>query len=108
MIFFKNTPCDDGSVLFQAIEDERCLGQCRLILHENTAVVTEVSYCESAPYVVEGLLRSAYNYAGLKNYYIGKCSAKNINCFLDKMNFQKLNDEYVNDIPTILMGSCCK
>ncbi len=108
MIFFKNAQIDSETVAFEALEGEKSIGKCTLVLKSNLADVTELSYDESAPYAVEGLLRSAYNYAGLKNFYMAKCTAKNIDCFLDKMNFQKANGEYSGDIPSILMGSCCK
>ncbi len=108
MIFFKNSVINDKTVAFEALEGEKLIGKCTLVLKDNLADVTELSYDPQSPYAVEGLLRSAYNYAGLKNYYMAKCTAKNIDSFLDRMNFQKANGEYVSDIPSILMGSCCK
>ncbi len=108
MIFFKNVVTDEFTVEFEALEGIASIGRCVLSLKNNVADVTELSYSENAPYAVEGLLRSAYNYAGLHNYYSAKCSAKNIDSFLDRMNFQKKDNEYIGDIPSILMGSCCK
>ena len=108
MIFFKNTVIDEYTVGFEALENELLIGSCTLSLKDNVADITELSYSEAAPYAVEGLIRSAYNYAGLHNYYSAKCSADNIDSFLDKMNFQKKDNKYVGDIPSILMGSCCK
>lgn len=108
MIFFKHTALNDEEVKFEAIENENTIGRCTLVMKYNVADVTELTYDETAPYAVEGLLRSAYNYAGLRNYYLAKCTAKNIDSFLSKMNFQKNGSEYVSDIPTILTGSCCK
>ena len=108
MIFFKNTVVNEFTVDFEALEGEKSIGRCTLILKDNIADVTELVFCEDAPYAVEGLLRSAYNYAGLKSYYAAKCTAKNIDSFLDRMNFHKQGNEYVGDIPSILMGSCCK
>ncbi|MBR2893341.1 MAG: hypothetical protein IKB94_05740 [Clostridia bacterium] len=108
MIFFKNTQTDSETVVFEALEGEKSIGKCTLVLRDNLADVTVLSYDESAPYAVEGLLRSAYNYAGLKNYYMARCSARNIDSFLDRMNFKKADDGYTGDIPSILMGSCCK
>lgn len=108
MIFFKHTDCLEGKVIFEALENGHCLGKCTLIIKDSIADVTELTYDEGFSYAAEGLLRSAYNYAALKNYYLAKCSAKNIDSVLDKMNFKKENGEYISDIPTILMGSCCK
>lgn len=108
MIFFKHTVINDEVVKFEAIENESIIGRCTLVMKDSVADVAELSYNETAPYAVEGLLRSAYNYAGLRNYYLAKCTAKNIDSFLSKMNFQKNDSEYLSDIPTILTGSCCK
>ena len=108
MIFFKNTVKDDFTIEFEALEREKTIGSCTLRLTDNLADVTELTYSENSPYAVEGLLRSAYNYAGLRNYYMARCSARNIDSFLDGMNFTKQDGEYVGDIPSILMGSCCK
>ena len=108
MIFFKNTVCETASnvIYFQAIESDKIIGSCTLILGEKFADITELDYEEKSPFAVEGLLKSAYNYAALKNYYMAKCSAKGIEAFLKRMNFNKTNEEYTCDIPTILMGSC--
>ena len=108
MIFFKSTPIDENTIEFEAIENDATVGRCTLVLKDNVADVTILTYSEDTPYIVEGLLRSADNYAGLKNYYMARCSAENIDAFLDKMNFTKINSLYAGDIPSILMGSCCK
>lgn len=108
MIFFKNTVTDDFTIEFEALEGEKTIGSCTLVLKDNVADVTSLTFSEEKPYAVEGLLRSAYNYAGLKNYYSAKCTAENIDSFLDRMNFEKQDNEYTGDIPSILMGSCCK
>lgn len=108
MIFFKHTCFGEDKVEFEAIENESSIGSCTLILSGNAANVTKLEYNAHTPYVVEGLLKSAYNYAGLRNYYIAKCTAKNIDSYLLKMSFEKAGEEFVSDIPTILTGSCCK
>ena len=106
MIFFKNTVSSnsDKTIYFEAYEDERLIGKCTLILEEKYANVCELTY--DALYAGEGLLKSAYNYACLKNYYMGKCSARNIDSLLLKLGFYKKDGAYENDIPSILMGSC--
>ncbi len=108
MIFFKNTVCekDKDIILFEALEDEVKIGSCYLSLKSEYADVFKVEYNSKTPYVVEGLLRSAYNFASLRNFYMGKCTAENIDIFLKRMNFEFINNEYVNDIPSILTGSC--
>ncbi len=108
MIFFKPEILTDQTTKFTAYEDGINYGSCLLNISKMEAEVYELEYQSDKPYLVEGLLRSAYNFASLKNIYIGKCTCKNITSFLDKMNFEKTDEGYVNDIPSILMGSCCK
>ena len=108
MIFFKNTVCekDEDIIFFEALEDEVSIGSCYLSLKGEYADVFKLEYNKKTPYVVEGLLRSAFNFASLRKFYMGKCTAADIDIFLKRMNFEFVNNEYVNDIPSILMGSC--
>lgn len=108
MIFFKNTvsPQSENIIYFEAFENENPIGKCTLVLEEKIAYVTEVSYNSNAFYAAEGLLKSAFNYSCLKNYYIGRCTAQGVDSLLERMGFYKKDGVYENDIPSILMGSC--
>ena len=108
MIFFKNTVLDaDGKVIeFQALDGEDILGECTLVLGEKFAEVTKLSFRADSHFAGEGLLKSAYNFAALKNYYMAKCSITCIDSLLLKLGFECDNGEYTTDIPTILMGNC--
>ncbi|MBQ3136125.1 MAG: hypothetical protein IJB74_01450 [Clostridia bacterium] len=108
MIYFKPENISENVTKFIAIEDEKSCGYCILKTDGNIADVYCLEFEKDKPYMVEGLLRSAYNFASLRNIYIGKCTCKNIDSFLDNMNFEKNEEGYINDIPTILTGSCCK
>ncbi len=108
MLFFKPYELTENVVKFTAYENDAECGSCLLKTDGSFAEVYELDYEEDKPYLVEGLLRSAYNYASLKNIYMGKCTCKNIIEFLKKMNFDETEEGFINDIPTILMGSCCK
>lgn len=108
MLFFKPEILTEDITKFTAFEDDINSGYCLLKTENNLAEVYELNYSEDKPYLVEGLLRSAFNFASLRNIYMGKCSCENITEFLDRMNFEKNGSEYINDIPSILMGSCCK
>ena len=108
MIFFKNTVCesDDRVIIFEAVDSDVILGSCTLVLDKKIAEVTKLEFDKDFMFIAEGLLKSAFNYAAIKNYYMAKCSVRGIDTFLERMNFQKNDEEYTNDIPTILMGSC--
>lgn len=108
MIFFKNIVLDaDGKIIeFQALDGDEILGECTLVLGEKFAEVINLSYKNNAVFAGEGLLKSAYNYGALKNYYMAKCSVEGIDSLLIRLGFESNNGEYISDIPTILMGSC--
>lgn len=108
MIFFKPENLTEKVSKFTAIENDDVCGYCLMRVKNNMAEVYELQFDEDKPYLVEGLLRTAFNAASLKNIYMGKCSCEGIVAYLDKMNFEKTVDGYINDIPSILTGSCCK
>lgn len=108
MIFFKPENLTENVIKFVAFENDTECGFCLMKIHGNWAEVYELIFDADKPYTVEGLLRSAFNYASLKDIYMGKCTCKNITVFLERMNFEKTDEGYINDIPTILTGSCCK
>ena len=108
MIFFKNTVCDkDGKVIeFEALDGDNSLGSCTLVLGDKYAEVTKLSFEPNFTFIAEGLLKSAYNYAAIKNYYMAKCSVKDVDSLLLRLGFQLNGNEYTSDIPTILRGGC--
>ena len=108
MLFFKPEALTDEVTKFIAYEDDAECGCCLLRSGGKFAEVYEIDFDADKPYLAEGLLRSAFNCASLKNIYMGKCTCKNIEKFLDRMNFEKTAEGYINDIPSILTGSCCK
>ena len=108
MIFFKNTVCetDNRVIYFEAIDNDKNVGSCTLVLGDKFAEVTKLNFDDKLTFVAEGLMKSAYNYAALKSYYMAKCNIKELDVLLLRLGFQLKNSEYVSDIPTILMGSC--
>ena len=109
MIFFDNKISADAEkvIEFTAYENDVDEGRCILDLSSQYAHLTFACYNEGKPYIAEGLVRAAFNYAANKGFYMGMCSCESIYSVLEKMNFEKENGAYVNDIPSILMGKCC-
>ncbi len=105
MVFFEHTVIDENKVIFEAIEDGKVLGKCKLNINTN-ALVSDVTYEKSSVFVVEGLLKAAFYYAGLRGVFWGICTDESIDFLLRKLNFEKTPSGYENDIPTILQGSC--
>ncbi len=108
MITFLKEKISNGDIRYVAYESDKVIGLCDMRIDGMSAEVYSLTFDEDKPYCVEGLLRAAYNYAVTVNAYMGYCSCKNITDFLDRMNFEKKDGIYSNDIPSILMGSCCR
>ena len=108
MIFFKNTVYENDNkvIYFEALDNDKSVGSCTLILSDKFAEVSKLDFDGKSMFIAEGLLKSAFNYAAFKSYYIAKCNIKALNALLLGLGFQLKNSEYISDIPTILMGSC--
>ena len=110
MIFFKPTVTSEreGIIKFEAIENDASFGKCTLHINGDKAEITDIDCDGERLYLVEGLIKSAFNYAALKNCYMGYCSDDKYAHILDSMNFTERDGIYFNDIPAILSGNCCK
>lgn len=109
MIFFDHQISEQNNSIihFTAIENDVTEGECILDLRYTDAEITFVDYDKSKPYIAEGLIRTAFNYAANKGFYIGKSGCGHAIEVFEKMNFENRNGLYINDIPSILMGKCC-
>ena len=109
MIFFDHKVNTDNEkiIKFTALENEVNEGECTLDLTADQAEVNFITFNKNKPYIAEGLIRAAFNFAANNGFYIGKCSCENVFDVLNKMNFENRNGIYINDIPSILMGKCC-
>lgn len=105
MLFFEKNIIDENLSEFTAVENGEKIGSCFMKIDDEAEVFSLV-FDKDKPYTVEGLIKSALNFATFKNIYMAKCKQEDIAVFLKSMKFEKKNDYYVSDIPTILMGSC--
>lgn len=66
-------------------------------------------FCDlSDKLLTEGFIRSALNFSANRNAYMAHCSLDEISDVLLMLGFEKNNNIYSGDIPTLLKGSCCK
>ena len=110
MIFFRPVVSaeNQNEITFEALENEQLLGSCTMLIDGNKALINAVDVISDNDYIIDGLIKSAFNYACIKNCYMGYCSCSEISTFLDKMNFNRKDGLYYNDIPSVLQGNCCK
>ncbi len=89
-------------------EDGTNVGKCLFKMNGYKCYVEELTCDYSDQLLVEGFLRSALNYCANRNAYMCYCQIDNIIDVLTHLGFEKNNDIYSGDIPTLLKGSCCK
>lgn len=108
MIFFENKTLNkEGTLIcFTATEGDIILGNCVLSLERDYAEVVDITMTNDSNIIAEGLIKSAFNYAANKNFYMGRCCIENIYGLLQRMNFVRTQNGFENDIPSILMGKC--
>ena len=76
----------------------------------------DVQVCEIAKLSVpngdvllaEGLLRSALHFAGNRNAYTAVCRENDFRETLLLLGFAEQDGVFTGEIPTLLLGSCCK
>lgn len=110
MITFKHFTDDNDPIVtvFEAYEGSMLLGKCLLKCESNKANIFAFSYNSQYPYIADGLIKSAYNFASFKGIYMAEFSAQGFDEIVSNMAFEKVGEVYISDIPTILMGNCCK
>ena len=104
MITFKLI--EDG--VFAAYENGEIQGKAFFGVDGLFCDVRKVEYPADRLYNFQGLMRSVYNYGAGQNAYIGRLSDKNCFDAAKTMNFICDGNICSNDIPTLLMGTCCE
>lgn len=108
MIFFENKKLNENGTLvsFTAVENTDILGKCILSLESDYAEIIDISLVNDSYVIGDGLIKTAFNYAANKSFYMGRCNIEAILCLLETMNFNRTVNGFENDIPSILMGKC--
>ncbi|MEG2079955.1 MAG: hypothetical protein RRZ68_00135 [Oscillospiraceae bacterium] len=107
---FKLTSTDEKSVYgaYIAVEGDKQLGKCIVKIDNMNCEISNLEVEINDELLIEGLLRASLNFAGNRNAYIARCSDEKIKDILLLLGFQKKDDYYEGDIPTLLLGGCCK
>lgn len=92
---------------YVAYESEEIKGNTLVEVDGYYATILSITNSEDK-LVVEGLIRSALNFAGNRNCYIAKCSIEEVSDVLTLLGFENNNVVYSGEIPELLKGSCCK
>lgn len=89
-------------------ENEETVGKCLMSVNGYKCNIIAIDCDYSDKLLVEGFVRAALNFCANRNAYMAYCDLVEITEVLEYLGFEKNNDIYSGDIPTLLKGSCCK
>ena len=89
-------------------EDGNKVGDCLFSINGYNCSIDIIDCDYSDKLLVEGYVRAALNFCANRNAYMAHCSIETVADVLLMLGFEKNNDIYSGDIPTLLKGSCCK
>lgn len=121
MIFFK--PVTDYETISQLYPDRQieteCAaiiaydgdaesGKCLISVSSYNCLLSDISADAEDDLLVEGLIRSALNFAANRGAYTAECSENKYDKVLTALGFELNGALYSGEIPELLKGSCCK
>ena len=89
-------------------EDGSQVGQCLFSIEGYHCYIITIECDYMDKLLVEGFIRASLNYCANRNAYMAYCEIDEISDVLLMLGFEKKNNTYSGDIPTLLKGSCCK
>ncbi len=109
MIFFKpDNNNNNENVRILALDGETDIGSCTVRVNGYECVLSDIYVETDDSLVIEGLIRSALNYAANRNAYTAVCRDEKYSDVLKLLGFEKIGGSYSGEIPELLKGSCCK
>mgnify|MGYP003298150735 CR=1 FL=1 len=93
---------------FGVEEDGTFVGKCLFSIDGYNCCLILIDCDYSDKLLVEGFIRASLNYGANRNAYMALCEIDEISDVLLMLGFEKKNNTYSGDIPTLLKGSCCK
>lgn len=98
----------DDTVCYTAYEGGSEKGYCVCRIENTSASIIFLEFSDETPYVGEGLIKSALNYAAGKGAYMAVCGEKVKKNHVLPYGFNLTDNGYTGEIPEILMGKCLK
>ena len=89
-------------------EDGTELGSCLFSIDGYNCYIISVDCDYEDKLLVEGYIRAALNFCANRNAYMAHCNLNEISSVLQLLGFEKKDDIFSGDIPSLLKGSCCK
>ena len=93
---------------YVAEENGISCGKCMVEIDGQSCEISHLTVSDNDALLIEGLLRSALHFAGNRNAYTAVCRETAYSDVLLLLGFSQQDGVFRGDIPTLLMGSCCK
>lgn len=93
---------------FGVEEDGTMVGKCLFSIDGYNCNIITIDCDYMDKLLVEGYIRASLNYCANRNAYMAYCEIDEISDVLLMLGFERKNNTYSGDIPTLLKGSCCK
>ena len=91
-----------------AYENDDLTGNCIVMTDKIKCWLSDITAKDGDRLCAEGLIRSALNFAANRGAFTAFCKEDNFADVLEKLGFEKTDGLYCGEIPTLLMGECCK
>ncbi|MGN0520516.1 MAG: hypothetical protein ACI4LB_07215 [Candidatus Fimenecus sp.] len=101
-------PTDKIVGAYVAEENGFSCGNCMVVIDGQSCEISSLSVPNGDALLTEGLLRSALHFAGNRNAYTAVCRESAFRDTLLLLGFAEKNGVFFGEIPTLLLGSCCK
>ena len=113
MIFFKPEFLQDMSengndAVIVAFDGDKRIGDCRITVDGYKCILSGLNVNSDDVLTVEGLIRSALNYAANRGAYIAESECISFKNTFEYLGFKSVDGKYSGEIPELLKGSCCK
>lgn len=101
-------PTDKIVATYVAEENGAFCGKCMVAVDGQVCEIAKLSVPNGDVLLAEGLLRSALHFAGNRNAYTAVCRENDFRETLLLLGFAEQDGVFTGEIPTLLLGSCCK
>ncbi|MGN0561957.1 MAG: hypothetical protein ACI4K6_04050 [Candidatus Fimenecus sp.] len=93
---------------YVAEENGAFCGKCMVAVDGQGCEISQLAVPNGDALLAEGLLRSALHFAGNRNAYTAVCRESAFRETLLLLGFAEHDGVFTGEIPTLLLGSCCK
>ncbi|MBR0541419.1 MAG: hypothetical protein IJK26_04345 [Clostridia bacterium] len=105
---YKDKQLSADSARIIAIDGDEEKGSCYISVDAQKCFLSDIVSEENDDLLVEGLIRSALNFAANRGAYIAVCRECEFKSVLEFLGFENTDGIYQGEIPELLKGSCCK